>query len=598
MCGIVATRGRQAGAAALAGLTKLEYRGYDSAGLAVVGDGGRLRIERTVGPLDALVTRIAGNVQLLDPPGRLAIGHTRWATHGAVHVHNAHPLRDCTGRIAVVHNGVLENFTEVRDELRLSGHWFRSDVDSELIPHLIEHEMTLGAEPFDAVRKAVARMQGSWAIAVLVEGLDALLLARRRSPLMLRGTPRQFVVASDPVATMDVPGPLRVLADGDIAELGRRWRWVGPNGSDRPPAIRVERSRRVAGTAATAIPRPAVGHASTASEIREQHGVATRLVDEILTRCTSPHPWRRFGLPHPERVLLLGCGTSYHAALVTARVLRLVAGLPATAVIASEYDRRFEVPFDLTVAISQSGETADVLTALESIDTPVLAITNNTYSSVARIADAVIDCRAGVERGVAATKTFTAQLLCGTGLALAAAVAVGAGDRADAAARLLARVPDQLAAAEARGNPINDAETRMLARASGWLFLGTGSGVPYASEGALKLKEITYRWAQSYPAAELKHGPLALVQRGTPAVVIDNGAPRLTTTVAEVRARGAEVIVLRGHHGMPSTEFADGPPWGPIDTVPALQYLAVSIANVLGRDVDRPRNLAKSVTVG
>jgi glucosamine--fructose-6-phosphate aminotransferase (isomerizing) len=322
------------------------------------------------------------------------------------------------------------------------------------------------------------------------------------------------------------------------------------------------------------------------------------LVEKVLTELAVPRAWDRLGLPRSPRVLLLGCGTSYHAALVIARTLRGLGGLAADAVIASEHDPRFQPDCDLTLAISQSGETADLLTALDGVTGPIVAITNNAWSSLARRADTVLDCGAGQERGVAATKSFTAQVLQGIGLALAAAANGGRPEAVREAERRLRCLPAEIANADRVTAPQAERLAAELTDAPGWLFLGTGSGLPYAAEGALKLKEVTYRWAQSYPSAELKHGPLALVERGTPVVIVDNGSPRLATSAAEVTSRGARVITVGGQHSdLGPKEFADDPPWGPLGCIPALQRLALSLGSALGRDVDRPRNLAKSVTV-
>jgi glucosamine--fructose-6-phosphate aminotransferase (isomerizing) len=594
MCGIVAARGVDAGRLTLDGLRQLEYRGYDSAGIAVLGDGGHLMSKRTVGKLGELLAQVGASRSVLEPAGELAIGHTRWATHGSVCVDNAHPLTDCFGHVAVVHNGVLENAAQLRAELIMAGHRFRSEVDSEVIAHLVERALDNGAGPLEALRKTVARLEGAWALAVLVDGFDALFVARHGSPLLVRGDADRFLVASDAHATVAVPGPLRALDDGDVVELGRTWRWTGARNGAVPPVL-----DDTTGAAAPAASVPLDTTApTTANEITEQTELVGGLVDKVLAELAAPRAWDRLGLPRSPRVLLLGCGTSYHAALVIARTLRSLGGLPAEAVIASEYDPCFLSGSELTLAISQSGETADLLTALDGVTGPIMAITNNAWSSLARRADTVLDCGAGQERGVAATKSFTAQVLQGIGLALAAAASGGRPDVVREAEKRLRRLPAEIANADSVTAPQAEDLAAELADAPGWLFLGTGSGLPYAAEGALKLKEVTYRWAQSYPSAELKHGPLALVERGTPVVIVDNGSPRLATSAAEVASRGARVITVGGQHSdLGPKEFADDPPWGPLGSVPALQRLALSLGSVLGRDVDRPRNLAKSVTV-
>jgi glucosamine--fructose-6-phosphate aminotransferase (isomerizing) len=595
MCGIVAVRGRHSGAETLDRLKVLEYRGYDSAGIAILAADQHVRAERAVGPVDTLAGRVREDDGALGS-GRIAIGHTRWATHGDVSLRNTHPLVDCDGRVAVVHNGILSNADGIRRELVGEGHRFVSDVDSEVIAHLVERGLDLGMTPFEAFEHAVARLAGSWAIAALIAGHNAILVSRSRSPLMVRGTVGRFVVASDVAATSGIRGPLRILDDGDVAELGTAWRWAGPTGEAGPPAVTARRRTSTPRAAGAVYGDETTSPTATAREIAEQTDMVGRLVDGTMRQSSSGRAWRALGLPRPHRIVLLGCGSSYHACLVTARVLRAIADIPALTFVASEFDHDMTPPYDLTVAVSQSGETADLLEALGGVDTPVLAITNNVHSSIARSADAVLDCQAGLERGVAATKTFTSQVLCGIRLAVAVAHVTGCGPRAIAAAAMLRQLPEKFAVSVALGSPLAADKARRLGAAPGWLFLGTGSGLPYAAEGALKLKEITYRWAESYPAAELKHGPLALVGEGTPAVVVDNGSPQLTATVAELRSRGAEVITVRPIDGA-QADAAGAPPWGPLETMPTLQYLALSVATVLGRDIDRPRNLAKSVTV-
>lgn len=598
MCGIIAARGPDAGQLTLDGLRELEYRGYDSAGIVVLGDGEHLVAERAVGKLDVLLTQVGDDRSILRPVGELAIGHTRWATHGEVSARNTHPLFDCYGHVAVVHNGVLDNAVSLREELILTGHRFGSDVDSEVIAHLVERGLDNGATPLEAVRKAVGLLEGSWAVALIVEGFDAIYLARQGSPLLVRGAVDRFLVASDPRATLGVPGPLRVLDDGDVVELGRRrWRWTGAGGDEGLPPVLEDTTGRAVELSARVLD---AGQTDMAVEIADQSRHVGELVERALAEQMRHGAWQQLGVPLPQRVLLLGCGTSYHAAQVIARALRTVAGVPADVMIASEYDPRVADTdaIDLVVAISQSGETADLLGALDQVHRPVVAITNSVWSSLARRAEVVLDCGAGEERGVAATKSFTAQVVQGIGLALAAATAAGRSSCAQAARRELLNLPGELERTDRASAPAAAELAGQLLDATGWLFLGTGSGLPYAAEGALKLKEITYRWAQSYPAAELKHGPLALVESGTPVVVVDNAVPRLAIAVSEVRSRGARVITVGGPHSdLGPDRVGDDPPWGPLACIPALQHLALALGTGLGRDVDRPRNLAKSVTV-
>jgi glutamine---fructose-6-phosphate transaminase (isomerizing) len=336
-----------------------------------------------------------------------------------------------------------------------------------------------------------------------------------------------------------------------------------------------------------------------AKEIAEQPVVAERLLEELLPSLWGRRAWGSIDLGAVERVRLIGCGTSLNAAAVTARMLRSVAGVPVEAVVASEQDDWLPVPGTLNVAFSQSGETADVLTALEQVAGPVLAVTNSPYSSLALRADAVVSCLAGPEIGVAASKTFTAQVLSGAVLALAVARARGALDNAGLRSmhELLIGVPDRLAAALAV-EAMADVVAEFVEQSSGFLFVSRGAGVPYAAEGALKLKELTYHWAESLAAGELKHGPIALIGQGTPVVVVESEpAAKLASNIAEMQARGAQIIRV----GRSAEALLPAPtvpaPWGPLESVVALQHLARSLARRLGLDVDKPRNLAKCVTV-
>jgi glucosamine--fructose-6-phosphate aminotransferase (isomerizing) len=604
MCGIVAlSTGGHAGAAVLRSLRTLEYRGYDSAGVAALRADGSIAVRRAVGPLRVLVDGLGADDPVLADAATAAIGHTRWATHGGVSTRNAHPLVDCAGAVAVVHNGVIDNADALRAELELGGHRFASDVDTEVVAHLIEAALAGGAEPLDAMNKATARLEGAWALAVLLRS-GTLLIARNGSPLLVRGEPGNVVVASDAAATVGVAGPLRALGDGDIVEIGVRgsagspepdgWRWLRADGSsEQRPAMSEQALASLHEFAARADADR--GQDQMGTEIAEQPSVLERAIARWAPDVASGAMWRDLAMPIPTAVRFLACGSSFHASRAIARTLSTVSGLPTSVAIASEFDASLERPADLTVAISQSGETADLLRALERVDGRVVGITNSPWSSLARRSDAVLDCAAGPEFGVAATKSFSSQIVLGVLLALAIGRSMG---RREDSARLLAslgEVPEQMRT--------DDAEARMqevAARhvgATGWLFLGRGAGLPYAAEGALKLEEITYRWAQSYPAGELKHGPLALVESGTPAVLVHAGDPALlATSAAEIAARGGRLVHL-GCAGAAGAGDEPPPPWGPLSSVMALQHLARALAQQLGRDVDRPRNLAKSVTV-
>jgi glucosamine--fructose-6-phosphate aminotransferase (isomerizing) len=608
MCGIIAcVRPYGAGDAVIEGLRHLEYRGYDSAGVALGHAGGPL-VQRAVGPLDELVQLVEPTGWLAEHPAPVAIGHTRWATHGTVTTANAHPFLDCSGRIALVHNGVLDNATSLRAELELAGHRFTSEVDSEVIAHLIEDALEDGIEAIDAVAKALARVEGSWALAIVIG--ETLLAARQGSPLLVRGGPGNAVLASDAVATSIGSGPLRLLDEGDIVSFGRTWQWRRSDGSSEIPLpVDIEvhhHSGRSAG--ATPLSRTPAGDGATCAdrmsvEISQQPEMAANLIDELLPAALSGQLRRDWQLTPPRRVRFLACGSSFHASSVAARALEELTDAETEVVIASEFDHRAR-PVDLTVAVSQSGETADLLQALERGSGPIVAITNVAWSSLARRADVVLDCRAGFEQGVAATKSFTAQVIAGVVFALAMVPAAEQrARRVDALVANLRSMPERFAELDAVCRDRMPALVAPYADAPGWLFLGTGAGLPYAAEGALKLKEITYRWAQSYPVGELKHGPLALVERGTPVVLVhsrrngDKCADRLAASTAEIEARGGQVL----HIGGPGSPLPTGPdgnaPWGPLASTIALQHLARELARQLGRNVDRPRNLAKSVTV-
>lgn len=608
MCGIIAARvADDATPYLLDGLERLEYRGYDSAGIAVrtsTGGTETIRSVSRVGDLRTLVAARSG-----DPFTGVGIGHTRWATHGAVREANAHPHADCSGRISVVHNGIVENADVLRQQLSAQGHVFASEVDSEVITHLVERALAVDPDLMLAVQIATAQLEGSWAIVVLDARDGRMVVAADRSPLVVARAARGDFVASDIGAIATWAETFVALRDGDVVELGESWTW-----SSRGEMVPVP----------FASPSPFAAEAldlgdhtdHMAKEIEEQPAVVAEILDRIAGRAVDGSMWAGLGLAPFERVAVVACGTSLNAGQVIATALRGLGGVPTDTVVASEADQAVLTPGTLVVAISQSGETADVLRALDRFADrhQVLALTNNLHSSLARRADAVLDCHAGPEIGVAATKTFTAQVVVGVSAMISALVASGRIDRSRALALVgdMQRLPGLLAgAAEASADRI-PLLVSSVRDASGFLFLGRGAGLPFAAEGALKLKELSYRWAEAYPAGELKHGPLALVTDGTPVVVVDNGEHKIQANVAEVRARGGFVITIGGVGAdVPAlgrdagrllsrrTAVTDQGMslWGPLESVVPLQMLARELALQLGCDVDKPRNLAKSVTV-
>jgi glutamine---fructose-6-phosphate transaminase (isomerizing) len=593
MCGIVACRTHAPAVDyLLPALRRLEYRGYDSVGVAVGTDTGgvaRLRTVGRIGSLDQMVSSWTG-------PGLngVGIGHTRWATHGSVTEVNAHPHIDCTGRISLVHNGIIENAERLRQSLEMLGHQFASTVDSEVLCHLIEDQLTVSGDLLDAVQNALVPVQGSWAIAVLEERTGRLVVAAQRSPLIVAHTGLGDFATSDITAVADWVDEFRVLEDGDVVELtGTKGHRVRSGRGSAPVMGRCTWRSHDADLA------DYVDH--MAKEIDEQPAAAARVLDELSGRIVNGALWSDLGLERFDRLQIVGCGSSLNAGHVIANLAQRLGGVPATVTVASEAAGEIVEPGALCLAISQSGETADVLRALETRNAAqtVLALTNNPHSTLARRADAFLTCAAGPEIGVAATKTFVCQVIAGSALVISALVAAEWLSTAHAAQLVdqLRQIPQRLATAGTAAKCLVPQIAEELSSASGFLFIARGTGLPYASEGALKLKELAYRWAEHYPAGELKHGPLALVAEGTPVVVVDNGDPKLATNVAEIAARGGRIIGIGAPGGaipLPDNGFA---PWGPLESVIPMQVLARTLALAQGNDVDKPRNLAKSVTV-
>ncbi|MES1993600.1 MAG: glutamine--fructose-6-phosphate transaminase (isomerizing) [Pseudomonadota bacterium] len=608
MCGIVgAIAQRNVTPILLEGLRRLEYRGYDSAGVVILGAQGLQRV-RTVGKVEMLAQALEAHPL----EGPLGLAHTRWATHGAPSERNAHP-HIAADRVAVVHNGIIENHAELRAELLARGDPIESDTDTELIAHLIHHALDDSADLLTAVRACLARLRGAYAIAVIDRAApDRLVVARSGSPLVIGVGIGEHFVASDSAALLPVTQQFRYLEEGDVAEI---WR-TGVRVLDRSGQP-VERPLLRSRLADETLDRGAYRHFML-KEIHEQPRVLAETLegrltaDRVLPEMFGPDAETLFS--QVRAVHLVACGTSYHAALVARYWIEALTGIPAVAEIASEFRyRQPAVPADtLLVTLSQSGETADTLAALRaSRDRPYLsrlAICNVPESSLVRESDRVLMTRAGVEVGVASTKAFTTQLVALMLLTLCIGQAQSLAP--EEVARIvtdLRSLPQQVERVLAL-EPAVAALAPLLVHREHALFLGRGVEYPIALEGALKLKEISYIHAEGYAAGELKHGPLALVSEDMPVVAL---APhnalleKLLSNLQEVRARGGELLVFTGEGvdlpdeqgvavlSLPVPLSALSPV---VFTVP-LQLLAYHVAVLKGTDVDRPRNLAKSVTV-
>jgi glucosamine--fructose-6-phosphate aminotransferase (isomerizing) len=607
VCGIVgAVARRDIVPVLLEGLNRLEYRGYDSAGIAVLnGRLTRLRSAGRVAELAKLVTQ-----QCLSAP--VGIAHTRWATHGAPSEKNAHP--HVSGGVAVVHNGIIENYEAIRERLEREGYEFASDTDTEVVAHLLHDRMRRGESLFEAVRRAVAELRGAYAIAVVAESEpDRMVVARVGTPLLLGVGEGENFAASDVSALLQVTQRLIFLEEGDIAELRPDgYRVVDASGT---PA---ERPVHVSKLASSAVELGPYRHFMQ-KEIFEQPGAVAATL-EMVAGAQSVSP-RLFGvdaervLREVNAVLVLACGTSFHAGMVGRYWMEGIAGIPCTVEIASEYRYRESVPNPraLVVAISQSGETADTLAALQHAKAlghrHCLAICNVPESALVRASELKFLTRAGPEIGVASTKSFTAQLaaLMLLTIVLARLRQRLSSEREQELIRSLRHLPTALSQVLEVESAIKPWAAKFAERHHA-LFLGRGIHFPIAMEGALKLKEISYIHAEAYPAGELKHGPLALVDKYMPVVAIapqDALLEKLKSNLQEVRARGGELHVLADKgakiepaDGLHVIRLADhaGPLSPILHTVP-LQLLAYHAALQRGTDVDKPRNLAKSVTV-
>jgi glucosamine--fructose-6-phosphate aminotransferase (isomerizing) len=608
MCGIVGYVGQaRATDVLLAGLARLEYRGYDSAGVAV-GEVGALSVVKRVGRLVNLKEALESHPL----SGTIGIGHTRWATHGRPNEENAHPHVDCDRKVAVVHNGIIENYSGLREELAASGHILRSETDTETIAHLIEsvYEGDLAL----AVRKTLARLDGSYAVAVVhADHPGEIVAARKDSPLIIGLGDGENIVASDIPAVLEHTRRVLVLHDGEVATVT-----AGAVTVTDLEGVPVETSEIIEVEWDLDAAEKGGYEDFMLKEIHEQpHALREtlrgRMGDDGLVQLSelqmSPE-----AVAAVSRVLILGCGTSYHAGLVGKSLIERWARIPVEVDVSSEFRYRDPIVGDdtLVVAVTQSGETADTLAGVREArarGAKVIAISNVVGSRVTRESDGVIYTHAGPEIGVAATKTFTAQIAALTVLALKLAQANGAlsQDRVMALWEELLTVPDVVEAELDSADGMDEC-AELFAGATSSLFLGRGMGVPVAMEGALKLKEISYIHAEAYAAGEMKHGPIALIVEGMPIVVDATQGPtyeKVVSNIQEVRARGARVIALATAGDDEIRRHAECVLYVPriseaLSAIPAsvpLQLLAYHIAKGRGCDVDQPRNLAKSVTV-
>ncbi|OYV61570.1 MAG: glutamine--fructose-6-phosphate transaminase (isomerizing) [Actinobacteria bacterium 21-73-9] len=615
MCGIIGVVGTPDAPDALdtllEGLARLEYRGYDSAGVALVRPGETWRA-RTASGTESVRALVEACAQAPSGFGS-GIGHTRWATHGAPEVENAHPHLDCSGHVAIIHNGIIENHAELRAGLVERGHAFSSRTDSEVLAHLIEEARGAGADLVEAMRQSLALVRGAFAVAAVdATEPDVIVAARRVSPLIVGTAPGRTYLASDVPAILDRASAFYAVDDDQIVRLGP----AGFSAVDLEGAPVRLRQLAIDWDLETA--EKGGFEDFMTKEIEEQPAaLANTLLDRRRGDGAIAFDELRVAddeLLEVRRVVIVATGTSHHAALVAKYALERWARLTTEVDIASEYRYRDPVVEvgTLVIGVSQSGETIDTIQAVREArrrGARVVAVTNVVDSSLAREADAVLYTRAGLEVSVASTKSFVAQVAALEMLALRLAqlrATLAAGD-VEAHVRGLGAVGGLVATALARRDAVTDV-AKQLVGARDFFYLGRHVGLPTAMEGALKLKELTYVHAEGYPGGELKHGPLALIEPGVVVVAVATDPAmydKMLSNLAEVKARGATLVVVATDDDetigavadyvlrVPATE----PLFTPMVDVVPLQLFAYAMARGLGRNVDRPRNLAKTVTV-
>jgi glutamine---fructose-6-phosphate transaminase (isomerizing) len=606
MCGIIGIVGKEEVAERLVdGLRRMEYRGYDSAGVCTIHKGELIR-RRAPGKLLNLVRELAR-----DPaPGTTGIAHTRWATHGAPTAANAHP--HATAVLALVHNGIIENFRQLKEALTARGRAFESDTDTEVVAHLLSEQVEAGKSPEEAVKATLPQLRGAFALAIAFKDHPEMLIgARLGSPLVLGYGEGETYLGSDALALAPLTQQICYLDEGDWVVVHRESAQIYDK--DNQP---VEREVTTSGASAAAIEKGNYRHFMQ-KEIFEQPTVVAQTLRSYIRQVDQSValPQFDFDLSSINRVTIVACGTSYYAGMVAKYWFEQFARLPADIDFASEFRYREPVlePGGLALFISQSGETADTLAALRHCKTQgqtIAVVVNVPTSSMAREADLLLPTHAGPEIGVASTKAFTCQLAVLAALAAHMAVKRGLMSRAEEVEVVthLLEAPASLNAALAHDDEIA-AMAHLIAPARDVLYLGRGQDYPLALEGALKLKEISYIHAEGYASGEMKHGPIALIDEAVPVIVLAPSGPLFEKTVSnmqEVRARGGKVVLISDAEGI--AEAGEGclatiempkvhPLIAPLVYAVPVQLLAYHVACAKGTDVDQPRNLAKSVTV-
>ena len=592
MCGIVGYFGfRRADKVAISALKRLEYRGYDSWGIAIK-SGNELKVFKRVGAIGEV-----GDFSLGE--GNVAVGHTRWATHGKPSDVNAHPHTDCKEEIAVVHNGIISNFQKLREKLEKEGHIFKSETDTEVIPHLIEKYYSRGLSFEKAVMEAIKELEGSYAFVALTKHEDKLVACRYKSPLILGVGDNEFFLASDVPAILEYTNRVIYLEDGDVVIITNEGYEIFNNG------VKVDRKIELVPWSLSEAEKGGYEHFML-KEIHENPRVIEDTLIEYVSEDITMDVSFAAGI---SEIVFVACGTSYHASLVGKYVIERLAGIPVRVEYASEFNYH-DIPLarSLVIGITQSGETADTLEALRKAKrygARTLAITNVLGSSVTRIVDHVLYTRAGPEISVCATKTFIAQLM--VLYVMAAKLSTMPRSELDEFLNGLRSLPQRVRSILDEEDEIRKIAER-LAGYENMMYIGRGIGYPIALEGALKMKEISYIHAEGYPAGELKHGPFALLGKNMPViacVVKDNTYDIMLSNVKEVKARDSPVIAIADESDEEVEKFVDhvvrtpsvDPIFTPITYSVALQLLAYYTARKRGCEIDKPRHLAKSVTV-